>query len=95
MLKSLSACLLAGSVALASTTAPAVAGNDNFKKFVLGATTLFIIGSALSNNNRSHGGSTYTTRRATPQPTYRAQTNHGCYRHRHTSNGHAHYHGNC
>lgn len=55
MTKRLLASALAAAIALTSaTTAPARAGNlDNFEKFLLGATTLFIIGSAISNSNRS------------------------------------------
>lgn len=60
--RKLTTTISAVAIALAGMTAaavPARANNDDIAKFLFGATTLFIIGSAIANGNRGH---------AQPQP---------------------------
>lgn len=66
MTKGFMATLLAASLAFTSISAvPARADSGELSRFLFGATTLFIIGSALNNNDRRYNGNNnrHVTRR--------------------------------
>lgn len=85
MSKRFLATVLAASIALTSfAAAPARADSGEVGRFLLGAGTLFIIGSALSNSDRNRGRTTVTTtRRRHVEPVYRNGHRNGRHVHRH------------
>ena len=91
MSKSIIASVLAASIAFTSLSATPVRAADSGEigRFLLGAGTLFIIGSAISNSNRNRD--TTVTRRHT-EPTYRVKPRRkvvpsACLRHNRFDNG--------
>ena len=75
MIKTLTATVLATSIALTGLTAPpAQAANDDFGKLLAGVATLFIIGKAIESNSKPRASVT-TNRSTGSRPQTRTRTN--------------------
>ena len=94
MSKRMITAVLAASIAFTSLSVTPVRAADSGEigRFLLGAGTLFIIGSAISNNNRNRGSDTVTTTRRHTEPTHRVKPRRkvvpsACLRHNRFDNG--------